>query len=150
MSETDAIIPLPLQGLKETDIAPKALVVIPVYNHVNTLRAVVEASLAQGFPVLVVDDGSSDGSLDSVTDLPAERHRLPVNVGKGGAILAAARLALGSGYQAYRLPFSLFKGSNDSLFIFFFFSPIDRFHRGIISKSVPFVFIFCFVQRSWL
>lgn len=100
MNKTDAAIPLPAQGVAEAAADPKALVVIPVYNHVNTLRAVVEASLAQGFPVLVVDDGSSDGSLDSVIDLQIERHRLPVNVGKGGAILAAARLALGSGYQA--------------------------------------------------
>jgi len=100
VNESDAIIPLPLPGVKEAAAAPKTLVVIPVYNHVNTLRAVVEAALAQGFPVLVVDDGSNDGCLDSIDDLPIKRHRLPVNVGKGGAILAAAELAHRSGYQA--------------------------------------------------
>jgi glycosyltransferase involved in cell wall biosynthesis len=79
---------------------PKTIVVIPVYNHVKTLRVVVEGALAQGFAVLVLDDGSTDGSLDSVADLPIWRHRLPVNRGKGGAILAAAQLARSSGYQA--------------------------------------------------
>jgi glycosyltransferase involved in cell wall biosynthesis len=79
---------------------PKTLVVIPVYNHVQTLRTVVTAALAQGFPVLVVDDGSTDGSLDSVADLPVARHRLPLNQGKGAAILAAAELARQGGYQA--------------------------------------------------
>ena len=78
----------------------KTLVVIPVYNHVKTLREVAEGALAQGFPVLVLDDGSTDGSLCSVEDLPVMRQRLPLNEGKGGAILAAAQLARDSGYQA--------------------------------------------------
>ncbi len=78
----------------------KTLVVIPVYNHVKTLRKVAKGALAEGFAVLVVDDGSTDGSLDSVADLPIGRHRLAVNQGKGGAILAAAQLARSAGYQA--------------------------------------------------
>lgn len=78
----------------------KTVVVIPVYNHQKTLREVAEGALAQGFPVLVLDDGSTDGSLDSVADLPVERHRLPANKGKGAAILAAAKLARDSGYEA--------------------------------------------------
>jgi glycosyltransferase involved in cell wall biosynthesis len=100
VNETDEITPLSVPGLKEASAAPVTLVVIPVYNHVKTLRAVVEGCLAQGLPVLVVDDGSSDGCLGSIADLPIESHRLPVNVGKGGAILAAAELAQRSGYQA--------------------------------------------------
>lgn len=92
--------PLPVADMNEAVAEPKTLVVIPVYNHVKTLRDVVEGALAQGFAVLVVDDGSTDGSLDSVVDLPISRHRLPENQGKGGAILAAAQLARSDGYQA--------------------------------------------------
>lgn len=79
---------------------PETLVVIPVYNHAQTLRGVAQRALGQGFPVLVIDDGSTDGSLDTVSDLPVRRHRLPANLGKGGAILAAAELATVSGFQA--------------------------------------------------
>jgi uncharacterized protein (DUF2062 family) len=79
---------------------PKTLLVIPVYNHAETLRTVVENALAEGFPVLVVDDGSTDGGLDTVVDLPIARHRFPSNRGKGAAILAAAGLAKRSGYEA--------------------------------------------------
>jgi glycosyltransferase involved in cell wall biosynthesis len=79
---------------------PKTLVVIPVYNHKNTLFEVARRALEEGFPVLVLDDGSTDGSLDAVAALPVACHRLPVNRGKGGAILAAAQLAHGWGYQA--------------------------------------------------
>jgi len=79
---------------------PKTLLVIPVYNHAQTLRAVVERSLAEGFVVLVVDDGSTDGGLATITDLPVERLRLPVNRGKGTAILAGAARAEQLGYEA--------------------------------------------------
>lgn len=80
--------------------APKTIAVIPVYNHQATLRQVAEGALAQGLSVLVVDDGSTDGSIDTVADLPLVRHRLPVNRGKGEAILAAATLARNLGYEA--------------------------------------------------
>jgi uncharacterized protein (DUF2062 family) len=79
---------------------PKTLLVIPVYNHATTLRAVARNALAEGFPVLVFDDGSTDGGLDTVVDLPVARHRFPSNRGKGAAILAAAELAKRSGYDA--------------------------------------------------
>jgi len=79
---------------------PKTLLVVPVYNHAATLRAVAQGGLAEGFPVLVVDDGSTDGGLDTVADLPVVRHRFPSNRGKGAAILAAAAVAKRSGYEA--------------------------------------------------
>ncbi len=41
--------------------AEPVLIVIPVFNHGEALRGVVEAALTTGFPVLVVDDGSTDG-----------------------------------------------------------------------------------------
>ena len=78
----------------------KTLIVIPVYNHAKSLRAVVEASLDEGYPVLVIDDGSTDGGLDTVAGLPIERHRFPENRGKGAAILAGAALAERSGFGA--------------------------------------------------
>lgn len=85
---------------QQAALSPLTLVVIPVYNHAETLRAVAVSALAQGYPVLVLDDGSTDGSLDKVADLPVVRHRLPVNRGKGSAILEGARLAQSLGYQA--------------------------------------------------
>ncbi len=100
MINLHAIPPVPVMESNGVAIELKTLVVIPVYNHVKTLREVTEGVLAQGFPVLVLDDGSTDGSFDSVDNLPIERHRLPVNKGKGGAILAAAHLAKSLGYQA--------------------------------------------------
>ena len=75
------------------------LLVIPVYNHGPTLRSVVERALNAGWPVLVVDDGSTDRGPDQITDLPCRLHRLPHNQGKGSAILTGARLAAQWGHD---------------------------------------------------
>lgn len=79
---------------------PRTLLVIPVFNHGKTLRSVAERSLGSGFDVLVVDDGSTDGGPDTISDLPVGLHRLPANRGKGAAILAGAALAKRAGYEA--------------------------------------------------
>lgn len=100
MNVSRVTIPPPVAHAKGAATVPQTLVVIPVYNHAKTLRSVAKGALDQGFAVLVLDDGSTDGSLDSVADLPVGRHRLAVNQGKGGAILAAAQLARSAGYQA--------------------------------------------------
>lgn len=76
------------------------LVVIPVYNHGATLRDVTTRALQTGFDVLVVDDGSTDGGIETVRDLGCLIHTLPVNRGKGAAILAGAKIARQKGYDA--------------------------------------------------
>jgi glycosyltransferase involved in cell wall biosynthesis len=91
---------LSLHKVGDAYAGPRAVVVIPVYNHVKTLRSVVQGVLSTGLQLLVVDDGSSDGCLDAVADLPITVHRLEVNRGKGGAILAGASLARSAGYEA--------------------------------------------------
>ncbi len=78
----------------------KILLVIPVYNHGSTLVEVTDKALSTGYPVLVVDDGSSDGGWRGLAGLQCQLHRLPCNMGKGAAILAGARLAMEQGFDA--------------------------------------------------
>lgn len=69
-------------------------VLIPVFNHGRTLKAVAAAASALGWPVYVVDDGSTDGGdpdLESVADLHLLRHDL--NLGKGAALMTGFRAA---------------------------------------------------------
>lgn len=69
------------------------LVVIPIYNHGKTLRNIAERSLATGYDVLIVDDGSTDDGVNTVRDLPVSIITHKQNKGKGQAILTAANEA---------------------------------------------------------
>ena len=80
-------------------------IIVPVYNEVRTVRAVINRLLAISLPapreILVVDDGSTDGTRDelaavvrqglAVTVLLAER-----NGGKGSAIRRGLAAATGT------------------------------------------------------
>ncbi|MCP4666104.1 MAG: glycosyltransferase family 2 protein, partial [Deltaproteobacteria bacterium] len=71
----------------------KIAIAIPVYNHAGTLRDVVQRALKVHDHVLVVDDGSTDGGVDTLGALPVEILRHGENKGKGAAIQTAARKA---------------------------------------------------------
>ncbi|PKN34264.1 MAG: glycosyltransferase family 2 protein [Deltaproteobacteria bacterium HGW-Deltaproteobacteria-19] len=66
----------------------RAAVVIPVYNHASTVAAVIRRVLDQGYPVIAVNDGSTDGTpqaLASIGGITVLGHGK--NMGKGAAIL---------------------------------------------------------------
>jgi glycosyltransferase involved in cell wall biosynthesis len=71
----------------------KVLVVIPVYNHIETVHDVAVRSLKHSLDVLVVDDGSQDDVASVVSDLDVAVIRHDSNKGKGRAILTAAQYA---------------------------------------------------------
>ena len=62
--------------------------VIPVYNHAGTVAQVVKDAQALGFPVFVVDDGSTDNTYDQIKEIAGiQILRHPQNQGKGAAIM---------------------------------------------------------------
>jgi len=68
--------------------------VIPVYNHARNLENVVRRALKLGFPVIVVDDGSTDRTADIVRRVPGLiRLRHAVNTGKGAALMTGFEAA---------------------------------------------------------
>ncbi len=71
----------------------RPIIVIPVYNHAETLRRVVLLALSVHAHVMVVDDGSTDGGLETLRHLNIHIVRHDQNRGKGVAILSAAREA---------------------------------------------------------
>lgn len=75
------------------------LALVPVFNHREQVGRVVTGLRAQGAPVLVVDDGSTDGSGEVAAAAGAEVHRLPQNRGKGAALLAGLELAAARGFR---------------------------------------------------
>ena len=62
--------------------------VIPVYNHAGTVAQVVKDAQALGFPVFVVDDGSTDNTYHQIKEIKGiQILRHEINQGKGAAIL---------------------------------------------------------------
>ena len=83
--------------------APKVSVVIPNYNREAYVREAIDSILAQSFTdyeLLVIDDGSTDGSCDAVRGYDDERIRLILNDGNLG-IAATRNAALGFARGAY-------------------------------------------------
>ena len=69
-------------------------VVIPALNEARSIRAVVGDALAHCGCVIVVDDGSSDGTSAAIADLPVERLRHDRPLGKARALQDGFRRAL--------------------------------------------------------
>jgi glycosyltransferase involved in cell wall biosynthesis len=77
----------------------KILALIPAYNEAERVAGVVAAAKAR-LPVLVVDDGSSDGTSARAESAGAMVFRQTPNQGKGVALRSGFRCALGDGYDA--------------------------------------------------
>lgn len=83
----------------------KPVAVIPCYNHPQTIGLMVAAVRARGLQVVVVDDGCEPGCAHVLDELAVQHGaamslvRLPVNQGKGGAMMAGLRQALALGHS---------------------------------------------------
>jgi glycosyltransferase involved in cell wall biosynthesis len=78
----------------------KIAVVIPAYNEAATIRDIAERSLAQGLSVIVVDDGSADGTSTRLTGLPVVSLINEVNAGKAASLRRGMEQALAQGCEA--------------------------------------------------
>lgn len=77
----------------------KTLVAIPVHNEEKHVRSVLDAVLSHVGNVLVVDDGSSDGTPDVLKRYPIDVIRHAVNRGYGRSIRDAFTWAAADGYD---------------------------------------------------
>ncbi len=75
-------------------------IVIPALNEARAIRAVVESALVQCPHVIVVDDGSTDGTSDLIRDLPITLLRHDTPQGKAASLRDAFREALARGFDA--------------------------------------------------
>ena len=77
----------------------EVLVLIPAWNEAQRIGQVIHA-LPSGLPVLVVDDGSSDGTADVARSIGAEILAHEINQGKGVALMSGFRWGMERGFSA--------------------------------------------------
>jgi glycosyltransferase involved in cell wall biosynthesis len=78
-------------------------VVIPLYNEKNYIVKIVKDLSKHKLPLIVIDDGSSDGSVENLKKSGLKKFSLirhNVNLGKGAAMKTGAELAFSKGADA--------------------------------------------------
>lgn len=81
-------------------VPERIAVVIPAFDEVLRIRDVVLAALRQCPHVIVVDDGSRDGTAEAIADLPVVLVRHAERQGKGAALRDGFREAIRRGHAA--------------------------------------------------
>jgi glycosyltransferase involved in cell wall biosynthesis len=113
-------------GASLTDVS----IIIPAYNSSRFIRPTIESAIAQDFPgveVLLVDDGSSDNTVEIARDYPGVRVICRENGGD-----AAAR---NTGLRAINSKFVLFLDHDDLLH-----ASAVRTHIAAFSDDIDMVF----------
>lgn len=75
------------------------LIIIPAYNETNTIEAVIQQALEYCPNVLVIDDASTDDTLDKIKQFPVQLIHHNVNQGKGASLLDGMQHAIATGFE---------------------------------------------------
>lgn len=77
----------------------KVLVIIPAYNESESIVSTVEGVVACGFDYVIINDGSTDATLEVCRDAGLNVVDLPQNLGIGGAVQCGHKYAKEHGYD---------------------------------------------------
>ncbi len=115
--------------------AVRTIAIVPARNESAAIGAVVDGIRAfdPSFDVVVVDDGSSDGTAEAAARHGAAVVSLPFNLGIGGAVQTGFQYALARGYdRAVRLDGD---GQHDPGEIAKLLVPLERDEADIVTGS---------------
>lgn len=90
----------PTRTIQETMRQLKCCVLIPTYNNHKTLKRVLDGVLVYTDQLIVINDGSTDGTARILAEYPQIAHlHLPKNKGKGNALKTGFSKARSLGYE---------------------------------------------------
>jgi glycosyltransferase involved in cell wall biosynthesis len=120
-----------LAFVKKSDVC----VLIPAYNEEKNISVLLSKILARGYPALVVDDGSLDGTAAAAKEAgAAEVLRLESNAGKGAATRRGIEWVLGRGYEA--VIFMDADGQHDPAELDLFFDALNQGAQVVIGNRM--------------
>ena len=89
-----------MSSTKQLITSANTLVVVPALNEESSLASVIAEIKSCGYEVLVINDGSTDGTADVAHASGARLLDLPINLGVGGALRAGFKYACERNFQA--------------------------------------------------
>jgi glycosyltransferase involved in cell wall biosynthesis len=80
----------------------KVLIIVPAYNEENAIGFLIKEikKLHPSYPIVVINDGSSDNTAEAADSAGAYAVSLPFNLGIGGAVQTAFKIAHDLGFDA--------------------------------------------------
>jgi glycosyltransferase involved in cell wall biosynthesis len=61
-------------------------IIVPIYNEEQVVRSIIQSLVIENFTTVIVDDGSSDNSLQLISDLSVIILKHSTNFGQGSAL----------------------------------------------------------------
>jgi len=86
---------------RDCDRAARVLIIVPSFNEAPSLPALIGElnALSPRYDIVVIDDGSTDGTAKVVRGTAARLVSLACNLGVGGAVQTGLRVAHDEGYD---------------------------------------------------